>query len=87
MKSPHDVIIHPKITEKTVRLIEDENKLVFIVHPDSNKKEIKEAVEVLFGVEVEDVNTQITPKAEKRAFVKLSPEYNADEIAARLGVF
>lgn len=87
MKSPHDIIIHPKVTEKVVRLIEEENKLAFVVAPEANKKEIKEAVETLFDVEVEGVNTQITPRAEKRAFVKLSPEYNADEIAARLGVF
>ncbi len=87
MKDPHEVIVHPRITEKAVRLIEEENKLVFIVSEDSNKREIKRAVEMLFDVEVEDVNTQITPKAEKRAFVKLSPDYNADEIAARLGVF
>lgn len=87
MKSPHEVIVHPKVTEKAVRLIEEENKLEFIVTLDSNKKEIKRAVEVLFDVEVEDVNTQITPAAEKRAFVKLTPDHNADEIAARLGVF
>lgn len=87
MKDPHEVIIHPKITEKAVRLIEEENKLVFLVNPDSNKREIKRAVELLFDVEVAEVNTQITPEVEKRAFVKLSPEYNADEIAARLGVF
>ena len=87
MKDPHKVIIHPKITEKAVRLIEDENKLVFIVSENSNKREIKQAVEMMFDVEVEKVNTQITPKAEKRAFVKLTPDYNADEIAARLGVF
>ncbi|MFP4005868.1 MAG: 50S ribosomal protein L23 [Candidatus Hadarchaeia archaeon] len=87
MKDPHEVLLHPKITEKAVMLIEDENKLVFVVSSDSNKREIKQAVEMLFDVEVEDVNTQITMDAEKRAFVKLSSEYNADEIAARLGVF
>lgn len=87
MKGPHEIIVHPKVTEKAVRLIEEENKLVFIVSSDANKREIRQAVETLFDVEVDKVNTQITPKAEKRAFVKLSPEYNADEIAARLGVF
>lgn len=81
------MIDHPKVTEKAVRLIEEENKLVFVVSEDSNKREIKNAVEVLFDVDVEDVNTQITPMAEKRAFVKLTSEHNADEIAARLGVF
>lgn len=87
MKSPHDVILHPKVTEKAVRLIEEENKMVFMAALDANKKEIGQAVEILFDVEVEKVNTQITPNAEKRAYVKLAPDYNADEIAARLGVF
>ncbi len=62
MKDPHEVIVHPRITEKAVRLIEEENKLVFIVSEDSNKREIEKAVEMLFDVEVDDVNTQITPK-------------------------
>ncbi len=87
MKSPHEVIDHPRITEKGVRLIEEENKMVFVVAESANKREIKNAVEVLFDVEVEDVNTHITPEAEKRAFVKLTSDHNADEIAARLGVF
>ncbi|KXB08492.1 50S ribosomal protein L23 [candidate division MSBL1 archaeon SCGC-AAA382M17] len=87
MKGPHEVISYPKVTEKAVRLIEEENKLVFVASIDSNKKEIKRSVEILFDVEVEKVNTQITSEGEKRAYVKLTPEYNADEIAARLGVF
>lgn len=87
MKDPHKVLIHPKITEKVVKLIEGNNTLVFTVSLDANKRDIKQAVETLFEVEVERVNTQITPKAKKRAFVKLTPEYKADDIAARLGVF
>lgn len=87
MKDPHDVIIRPHITEKAVRLIEEENKLVFAVYDHSNKIDIKQAVEKLFDVKVEDVNTQITPKAKKLAYVKLTSEYTADDIAARMGVF
>lgn len=87
MKDPHEVIMRPHITEKVVRLIEEENKLVFIVYEDANKRDIEQAVEKLFDVKVADVNTQISPKAKKLAYVKLTPEYTADDIAARMGVF
>ncbi|KXB00216.1 50S ribosomal protein L23 [candidate division MSBL1 archaeon SCGC-AAA261D19] len=87
MKDPHKVVIRPHITEKAVRLIEEENKLVFVVYNDANKRDIKQAVEKLFEVKVEDVNTQVSPKAKKLAYVKLTPEYTADDIAARMGVF
>jgi len=83
----HDVIIRPDITEKSMGMIEKENKLVFIVSRKANKKIIKQAVEKLYEVKVESVNTLITPKGQKKAFVKLSPEYKAEEIATRMGIF
>jgi large subunit ribosomal protein L23 len=55
-----NVIKRPLIlTEKGSVLREEENKYLFEVHPDSNKIEIKDAVERLFKVQVEDVNTLI----------------------------
>ena len=55
-----NVIKRPLIlTEKGSVLREEENKYLFEVHPDSNKIEIKTAVETLFKVNVEDVNTLI----------------------------
>ena len=53
---PHDLLIAPVISEKSYGLL-DENKYTFLVHPDSNKTEIKIAVEKLFNVKVLDVNT------------------------------
>lgn len=82
-----EIIISPYITEKTMKSLEKENKLVFIVNRKANKKQIKEAVEKLYEVKVSKVNTVITPKGEKRAFVRLSPEYRAEEIATKLGIF
>ena len=86
MKDPHKVLIHPQVTEKAVRLIEAENKLVFIVARDASRADVKRAVEILFDVKVEDVKTEIMPNGRKRAYVKLAPEFMADEIAAKLGV-
>lgn len=55
-KDPRDVLIKPVISEKSYGLL-DENKYTFEVHPDSNKTEIKIAIEKVFGVSVTSVNT------------------------------
>ena len=74
------------MTERSVTLIESENKLTFVVNLKASKKDIRRAVEELYDVEVESVNTLISPKGEKRAFVKLYPEFNASDIAVQLGI-
>jgi len=83
----YKIIKKPLITEKTFDLIEKENKLVFIVNRQANKNQIKRAIEKLHNVKVIKVNTMITPKGEKKAFVKLHPEYSAQDIAIDLGIF
>ncbi|MBS7248509.1 MAG: 50S ribosomal protein L23 [Candidatus Jordarchaeales archaeon] len=84
---PHEVIKAPLATESAFRMIEEENKLVFIVDRRANKKAIRAAVEKLYGVKVEKVNTLITPRGEKKAFVKLKPEFNAADLATKIGLF
>ncbi|MFX1418487.1 MAG: 50S ribosomal protein L23 [Promethearchaeota archaeon] len=83
----YKIIKKPLITEKTFDLIEKENKLVFIVNRKANKNQIKKAVEKLHNVKVIKINTMITPKGEKKAFVKLHSEYSAQDIAIDLGIF
>jgi len=56
MKDPRDILRKPLITEKSTALIE-ENKYTFQVDPRANKTEIKQAVESIFNVKVEKVNT------------------------------
>ncbi|MCL2594303.1 MAG: 50S ribosomal protein L23 [Promicromonosporaceae bacterium] len=55
-KDPRDVILAPVVSEKSYSLL-DEGKYTFIVDPRTNKTEIKIAVEKIFGVKVESVNT------------------------------
>jgi large subunit ribosomal protein L23 len=74
------------MTEVTSRLIEAENKLVFIVNQKADKKDIRRAVEELYQVKVRDVNTGITRKGEKKAFVRLESEYNATDVAIKMGI-
>ncbi|MDP6459899.1 MAG: 50S ribosomal protein L23 [Candidatus Hydrothermarchaeota archaeon] len=81
------VIIYPDVTEKSMRLIETENKLVFVVARESNKAQIKTELEKLYEVKVSTINTLITPKGLKKAYVELSPEFKAEEIATRIGIF
>ncbi|MDQ7019495.1 MAG: 50S ribosomal protein L23 [Robiginitomaculum sp.] len=61
----YDTILAPVITEKAT-LLSEHNKVVFRVPLSANKKEIAEAVEALFKVKVEKVNTIRTPGKVKR---------------------
>ncbi|NQU78183.1 50S ribosomal protein L23 [Candidatus Woesearchaeota archaeon] len=82
-----DKVIHyPLSTEKTIRLMESENNLIFVVDLKAKKPEIKEAVEKTFKVKVVKVRTLVTPKGQKRAYVRLSPENPALDIATDLGL-
>ncbi|KYC49978.1 MAG: 50S ribosomal protein L23P [Candidatus Methanofastidiosum methylothiophilum] len=87
MKNPHDTIVHPLITEKTVSTMERDNILTFIVTMDSTKQDILNAVEELYEVEVDKVTTTILSTGKKKAYVKLKEEYPADEVATKIGVF
>jgi len=81
-----EIIKRIVITQDAVTLIEKENKIAFIVDIRATKKDIKRAVEELYGVKVEKVNTMITPRGEKKAYVKLKPEYKAADLAVELGI-
>jgi large subunit ribosomal protein L23 len=62
---PRDVLIAPVVSEKSYGLL-DENKYTFIVRPDANKIQIRQAVESVFGVKVTSVNTINRPGKRKR---------------------
>lgn len=86
MKEAYKIIKYPLSTEKAVRLMEAENKLTFIVDRRSKKPEIKKTLEGLFKVKVLKINTLILPSGKKKAYVKLSPETPAIDIATQLGL-
>ncbi len=56
MRDPRDVIIEPVVSEKSYALL-DEGVYTFIVHPSANKTEIRQAVEAIWNVRVQSVNT------------------------------
>ncbi len=83
----YNIFKRPVVTENTFSVIEEQNKLVFIVDRTINKLQIKEAFEKIFNVKVEKVNSLITPQGEKKAFIKIAPEFSASDIAINLGIF
>jgi len=83
---PYDIILHPYVTEKTMNLMEKNNALEFVVRRSSDKKQIKDAIEEMFEVKLVDVNTKIT-KNGKHAIVRFAPEFKAEDIGMRIGIF
>ena len=86
MMEPYEVVLYPLMTESASLMVEKENKLVFAVSLKANKADVKRAVEELYEVKVESVNTQVTSTGEKKAFVKLHPDYKAADVAIKLGI-
>ena len=82
----YKTIRYPVMTEVTSRLLESENKLVFMVSKKATKHDIKLAVEELYEVAVDSVNSMVTAKGEKKAFVKLTAEHSAADVAIKLGI-
>jgi len=83
---PYEIVLYPLMTESASLMVEKENKLAFMVNLKASKSEVKKAVEQLYEVKVESINTQVTPRGEKKAFVKLHPDYKASDVAIKLGI-
>jgi large subunit ribosomal protein L23 len=95
VKSPRDVVIRPVVSEKSYSGLE-QNRYTFLVHPDANKTEIKEAIQKIWNVQVMGVNTmwrrgkrkrtrqtQGKRPDEKRAVVTLAPGDSIEIFEAR----
>ncbi|XP_051055206.1 60S ribosomal protein L23a-like [Phodopus roborovskii] len=72
-------------TESAMKKIDDNNALVFIVDVKANKHQITQAVKKLYDMDVAKVNTLIRPDAEKKAYVRLAPDYDALAVLTKLG--
>lgn len=83
---PNDVIFYPLMTESASLMVEKDNKIIFIVDIKAGKSDVKKAVEQLYEVEVDRITMLITPQGEKKAFVKLKPEFKASDVAIKLGI-
>ncbi|XP_048222346.1 60S ribosomal protein L23a-like [Perognathus longimembris pacificus] len=73
-------------TESAMKKTEDNNTLVFIVDVKANKHQIKQAVKKLYDIDVAKVNTLIRPDGRKKAYVRLGPDYDALDVANKIGI-
>ncbi len=80
-----DLILRPYITEKTFALVENEQKLCFIVKNSATKPKIVQAVKILYNENVLDVNTSRTIYG-KKAFVKFESTDKARDLATKIGM-
>lgn len=80
------IIKHPLTTESAMKKIEDNNTLVFIVDIKANKIQIEMAVRKLYQIGVQSVNTLIRPDGQKKAYVRLAPDYDALDVANKIGI-
>ncbi len=81
-----ELLLHPLVTEKSVNMIESENKITFIVAENANKKLVKKGIEAAYGVKVEKVNIVRDMKGRKKAIIKLKKEFKAQDLATKLKV-
>jgi large subunit ribosomal protein L23 len=86
VKDPHTIIKAAVSSEKALTYINKYNTLTLIVDIKATKHDIKRAVETLFNVKVAEVRTLITPKGEKKAYVRLAEGYKASDVATKLGI-
>lgn len=80
------IIKHPLTTESAMKKIEDNNTLVFIVDLKANKIQIEMAVKKLYQIGVQSVNTLVRPDGQKKAYVRLAPDYDALDVANKIGI-
>jgi large subunit ribosomal protein L23 len=79
------MILAPYVTEKTFNQIEKENKLAFIVTEKATKKQIIDAISILYEADIEEVNTTRTIRG-KKAFVKFKTPEGARDLATKLAL-
>ncbi|MBN1156059.1 50S ribosomal protein L23 [Candidatus Woesearchaeota archaeon] len=80
------IIIKPISTERSIGMMEKENKLIFIVERKARKEEISKAFETMFNIKPVKINTAIGTNGEKKAFVKLPNNKPAIDVATQLGL-
>ncbi|XP_057990641.1 60S ribosomal protein L23A [Hevea brasiliensis] len=82
----YQILKYPLTTESAMKKIEDNNTLVFIVDIRADKKKIKDAVKKMYDIHTKKVNTLIRPDGTKKAYVRLTPDYDALDVANKIGI-
>ncbi|XP_051149629.1 60S ribosomal protein L23a-like [Andrographis paniculata] len=82
----YQILKYPLTTESAMKKIEDNNTLVFIVDIRADKKKIKDSVKKMYDIQSKKVNTLLRPDGTKKAYVRLTPDYDALDVANKIGI-
>ncbi|KAL0478508.1 ribosomal protein L23 [Acrasis kona] len=83
----YEVLKHPLTAgEGVLKLIEEQNTIIFITALSSSKRQIKKAFESMYETKVEKVRTVIRSTGDKKAFIKLPKDVEAVELATKIGI-
>lgn len=80
------IIKFPLTTEPAMRQMENHNTIVFVVDVRANKPKIKDAVSKMYNITVQKVNTLVRPDGQKKAYVRLTPDVEALNVASKIGI-
>ncbi len=79
-----EALLYPIATEKVLGRLDADNTIVYVVDMRAGKAQIRKEFEKAFGVRVERVNTSITAKNIKKAYIRISKAARASDIARKL---
>eukprot|EP00287_Rhodomonas_sp_CCMP768_P021659 CAMPEP_0202820260 /NCGR_PEP_ID=MMETSP1389-20130828/9611_1 /ASSEMBLY_ACC=CAM_ASM_000865 /TAXON_ID=302021 /ORGANISM="Rhodomonas sp., Strain CCMP768" /LENGTH=174 /DNA_ID=CAMNT_0049492915 /DNA_START=217 /DNA_END=741 /DNA_ORIENTATION=- len=80
------IIKYPLTTESAMKKIEDNNTLVFITDVRANKQQISQAVKKMYDIACQKVNTLVRPDGVKKAYVRLTQDFDALDVANKIGI-
>jgi len=69
-----------------MKKIEDNNTLVFVVDMRADKRKIRDSVKRMYDIKAEKINTMIGPNGRKKAYVRLTSDYDALDVANKIGI-
>merc|ERR1712118_198104 len=82
----YQILKYPLTTESAMKKIEENNTLVFIVDVRASKVQIKEAIKKMYDIDTKKINTLIRPDGQKKAYVRLTQDYDALDVANKIGI-
>merc|ERR1739841_21800 len=82
----YQILKYPLTTESAMKKIEENNTLVFIVDVRAGKVQIKEAIKKMYDIDTQKINTLIRPDGQKKAYVRLTQDYDALDVANKIGI-
>merc|ERR1711934_1078172 len=82
----YQVLKYPLTTESAMKKIEENNTPVFIVDVRASKSQIKESIKKMYDIDTSKINTLIRPDGQKKAYVRLTQDYDALDVANKIGI-